>query len=123
MTTCALASGPQISSKQHTAPVSHVSGPRAVQAVAALHCPPAAAHAAASVGAPPWASREVEDLPRGDRSRGDQVDELRKIAACGRGPAVQVDVAEEQILAVEMDAVWNTDIAHVSAWLTSLRGT
>src|SRR5205823_12638361 len=54
---------------------------------------------------------QVEDLARIDLPVLYQVDQLGQIAAQRRGAAVEMNMREEQLLAVEMDPVRNADVA------------
>src|SRR6266511_3941712 len=59
---------------------------------------------------------QVEDLAGVDLAVPDEVDQLGQEAAHRRGTAVQVDVREEDLLAWELNAVSDTDVADVPAW-------
>src|SRR5690242_11316039 len=72
-------------------------------------------HRAAALGDLGEREREIEDLARLDRTIEHKVDEMRQIAARRCGPAVQMRVREEQLRAVELDAVRDADVADVAA--------
>src|SRR5437867_3929824 len=59
--------------------------------------------------------RQVEDLAGIDLALPHEVDQLGQVAAYGGRATVEVDVREEQLLPSDLDAMRNTDVAHVSA--------
>jgi len=59
---------------------------------------------------------EIEDLPGVDLAVPDQLDQLGKKPAHWSGPAVQVDMAEERLVAGKLHAVEHTDVAKAPAW-------
>src|SRR5437667_141745 len=59
--------------------------------------------------------RQVEDLAGIDLALPHEVDQLGQVAAHGGRATVEVDVREEQLLPCDLDAMRNTDVAHVSA--------
>src|SRR3954471_15247504 len=59
--------------------------------------------------------REVEDLPRIDLPAEHELDELGQVAPHRGGSTVQVHLREEQLLAVEVDAVGDADETDVPA--------
>src|SRR5437867_12771863 len=59
--------------------------------------------------------RQVEDLAGIDLALPHEVDQLGQVAAYGGRSTVEVDVREEQLLPSDLDAMRNTDVAHVSA--------
>src|SRR5437899_10374863 len=59
--------------------------------------------------------RQVEDLAGIDLVLPHEVDQLGQVAAHGGRATVEVDVREEQLLPSDLDAMRNTDVAHVSA--------
>src|SRR5947208_4192312 len=59
--------------------------------------------------------RQVEDLAGIDLTLPHEVDQLGQVAAHGGRATVEVDVREEQLLSGDLDAMRNTDVAHVSA--------
>jgi hypothetical protein len=65
---------------------------------------------------------EVEDFAGVDGSVQYEFDEVRQIAADGRGAAVEVDVGEEKLLAVELDFVGDPDEGDVAAAPRGLDG-
>src|SRR3954462_5198165 len=58
---------------------------------------------------------EIEHSSRVDFPREDQIDQLRQITTNGRRTAEQTDVPEEEIRAVERDAVRHADVADRTA--------
>src|SRR4051812_12239679 len=58
---------------------------------------------------------KVEDSARVDLSFEHEADERRQVRADGSRPAVQMDVLEEELFAVELDAVRHADIADRAA--------
>src|SRR5581483_11302208 len=58
---------------------------------------------------------EVEYFSRIDLSGQDQIDQLWQVSANGRGAAEQTDVPEEEVGAVERDAVRHADVADRAA--------
>src|SRR5437773_3752867 len=59
--------------------------------------------------------RQVEDLAGIDLALPREVDQRGQVAAYGGRATVEVDVREEQLLPSDLDAMRNTDVAHVSA--------
>jgi hypothetical protein len=66
---------------------------------------------------------EVVDPAGVDLAIPDQVDEPRQEAAYGCRAAVQVDVAEEQLLTRELDAVGDADVTDVPAAVAARGGS
>lgn len=59
--------------------------------------------------------RQIEDLAGIDLPLEYEVDQLRQIAPHGSGTAMQMDMREEQLLAVQFDAARGADIGGVAA--------
>src|SRR5947209_16313672 len=58
---------------------------------------------------------EVEDLARVDLAVAEELDQLGQEPAYRRGPAEQVHLGEEQLLAGQRDVVCDADVADVAA--------
>src|SRR3954470_16656942 len=72
-------------------------------------------HGAVPLGGLVEGQGEVEDLPGVDLAVPDEVDEFGQEPANGRRAAVEVRVAEEQLVAGELHVVGDADIADVAA--------
>src|SRR4051812_1270776 len=72
-------------------------------------------HRAIALGDLPERQRQVEHFARVNLAVEDQGDQIRKIAANGCGATEKTDVPEEEIRAVERDAVRDADVADRSA--------
>src|SRR5215218_10396146 len=82
----------------------------------------AGVHGAVSVGGVVEGKFEVEHLAGVDGSVPDAVHQIRQEPAYRGGPAVQVDMGREQLLAVEGDVVGDTDVADMAAGPRGLDG-
>ena len=62
----------------------------------------------------------IEDLAGVDLPVPHQLDQLGQVASHGSRTTMEVDMGEEQLLAVKLDPVRDTDVAHVSATASGL---